>query len=398
MLNLVTRSLQSARGASQAMARAASGFASSWSIPTPPNAFSQGNKGPIIDMRSDTVTRPDAEQMCAIMDAAIGDDVYGEDPSVNALEQAGAKALGKASAVYLPTGTMANLIGLAALRCVRHPQFGTAVLLGSESHIWHYEQLGVSSIVGMGAYPVQNTASGDIELDDAQTWCRGDDGHYATPGILALENSHNRCGGAVLSPARLAEIGAWATSQGLSMHCDGARLLNAAASLDVPVTDLTEPFHTVTLCLSKGVGAPVGSLLAGDADVVAQARRLKKVLGGGWRQAGLMAAAAHTALISAATRVRQDNDNAERFAERLARVPGVLLDPDAVATNIVYFDLDPATGVSAEQLVQACEAQGLRIGQYGTHRVRAVTHYQVSPDQARKAADTIKACMAELAK
>lgn len=323
----------------------------------------------MIDLRSDTVTRPTPAMKQAMFDAPLGDDVYGEDPTVNELERLAAEQLGKEAALFVPSGTMGNLIALLV-----HAPRGTEVLLGDESHIYHYEQGGASSVGGLVFHPVSTEANGRLLLEDLRAALRDpDDDHSARAGVLCLENTHNRCGGRVLPPAYLRQVGEFARHQGLPLHLDGARLANAAVALGVPMSQLAQPFDSVQLDLSKALGAPVGGVVAGTRTFVNEARRARKLLGGGMRQAGVLAAAGIVALTTMVDRLREDHARAAQLATALSHIPGVeVAEPE---TNLVLFQLPSLT---REEFIQRMKAEGVLLGSIGKRCVRMVTHFDVN--------------------
>ncbi|ACL24190.1 low-specificity L-threonine aldolase [Chloroflexus aggregans] len=325
-----------------------------------------------IDLRSDTVTLPGPAMRAAMADAVLGDDVYGEDPTVNALERLAAEMVGKEAAVLVPSGTMGNLAALLA-----HCQRGQRVILGSESHIYHYEAGGASALGGLVYHPLPNTADGRIDLDLLEVAAtKVDDAHFAPPGVICLENTHNRCGGVVLTPDYLARVHALARAHDLPLHLDGARIFNAAIALGVPVTALTAHVDTVMFCLSKGLAAPIGSLVAGPASVIKRVRRVRKMLGGGMRQAGVIAAAGIVALNQMIDRLAVDHANARLLAAGLAELPGIQIDLNRVQTNIVRFTfVHPRLSVS--EFLAALRTRGILMGSMGSTSIRAVTHYGI---------------------
>jgi len=326
----------------------------------------------LIDLRSDTVTLPSAAMRAAISAAALGDDVYGEDPTVNALEQLAAQRVGKEAAVLVVSGTMGNLAALLA-----HCQRGQRVILGNESHIYHYEAGGASALGGLIYHPLPTDPNGCIDLSALEAAATTiNDPHFSPPGVICLENTHNRCGGVVLTPDYLAQVRTIAYNHGLPVHLDGARIFNAAVALGVPVTELTNHVDTVMFCLSKGLAAPVGSLVAGPAEVIARVRRIRKMLGGGMRQAGIIAAAGIVALTEMIDRLAEDHANARLLAAGLAELPGVQIDLSKVQTNIVRFHLNHPRLRVAEFLA-ALRARGILMGSLSTTSVRAVTHYGI---------------------
>jgi threonine aldolase len=325
-----------------------------------------------IDLRSDTVTRPTPAMRRAMAEAAVGDDVYGEDPTVNALEARVAARLGKEAAVFVPSGTMGNLISVLS-----HCQRGDEIILGDRAHIFLYEQGGAAAVGGIQLHTLPNQPDGTLDLDQVAASIRGDNEHYPITRLIALENTQNRCGGRALRPAYVDAMGALAQAHGLKLHVDGARLWNAAAALGVPPSRLVEPADSVSVCFSKGLGAPVGSVVAGSAAFVKRARRMRKQVGGGMRQAGILAAACVVALDTMVDRLAEDHANAARLARGLAAIDGIGLDPAAVETNIVYFDL-LRKDLSAEAVSLGLARRGVLMNPTAAHRLRAVTNYHIT--------------------
>jgi threonine aldolase len=323
----------------------------------------------VIELRSDTFTLPTQAMLNAMVSAPLGDDVYGEDPTVRQLEQRSAELAGKAAACFMPSGTMANLASIMA-----HAARGSKILVGAESDIYLYEAGGASVCGGIVYEPLPNQADGTIRLDDLAAGFPADtnDPQFALPALICLENTQNRCGGAVLSLDYLGEVRRLADARRIAVHLDGARIFNAATALEVPVARIAEPADSVQFCLSKGLGAPAGSMAAGSAEFVARVRRIRKMLGGGMRQAGVLAAAGLVALDDSG-RLEEDHANAKRLARGLAGVPGIVVDPEAVQTNIVLFQVadERFTGQAFEA---AARQAGLGIGEFGHGRLRAVTH------------------------
>ncbi len=325
-----------------------------------------------IDLRSDTVTLPSPTMRQAMATAALGDDVYGEDPTVNALEQLAAERVGKEAAVLVVSGTMGNLAALLA-----HCQRGQRVILGDESHIYHYEAGGASALGGLVYHPLPTNSDGTIDIDRLAAAATAiNDAHFAPPGVICLENTHNRCGGVAISPGYLAEVHALARERGLPLHLDGARIFNAATALGLPVTALTAHVDTVMFCLSKGLAAPVGSLVAGPAEVIARVRRMRKLLGGGMRQAGVIAAAGIVALTEMVDRLADDHANARLLAAGLAELPGVAIDLSRVQTNIVRFQLRHPR-LSVNEFLDRLRSHGILMGWLEGTTIRAVTHYGI---------------------
>lgn len=338
----------------------------------------------MIDLRSDTVTLPTPAMLDAIARAELGDDVFHEDPTVNRLERVAAGMMGKAAAVFVPSGTMGNLASLLA-----HAGRGHEVLVGDEAHIYHYEAGGASALGGLVYHPIPTSPDGTLPVAALEAAFRPSprDYHAAPAGVVCLENTHNRCSGAILAPEYMAEVAALAARHGVPVHLDGARLFNAVVATRRPVTDFTRHVSSVQLCLSKGLAAPAGSLIAGDEAFVDRARRVRKMLGGGMRQVGVLAAAGLVALTTMVERLAEDHANARLFAERLAQLPGVDLDTATVQTNIVIFRMPDAERALA--LRDAAAREGVLIWPFGANRLRVVTHYGITADDCRRAADGI---------
>ncbi|MGL5502359.1 MAG: low-specificity L-threonine aldolase, partial [Aeromonas veronii] len=271
-----------------------------------------------IDLRSDTVTQPTDAMRQAMLHAEVGDDVYGEDPGVNALEAFGARLLGKQAALFVPSGTMSNLLAVMS-----HCQRGEGAILGNAAHIYRYEAQGSAVLGSVALQPLPMQRDGTLAFDDIKAALAPDDAHFVQTRLICLENTHN---GKVLPLSYLQEMGAFVAERGLKLHLDGARLFNAAVASETPVEVIAAPFDSISICLSKGLGAPVGSLLVGSHDVIARARRLRKMLGGGMRQAGILAQAGLFALEQHVTRLADDHRRAKRLAEGLAALPGIELD------------------------------------------------------------------------
>lgn len=321
---------------------------------------------PVSDFRSDTVTRPDDAMRAAMASAQVGDDVFGDDPTVHSLEERSAEVLGKEAALFLPTGTMANQV---AVRC--HCVPGDEVILHEGSHVYRFEQGGLAALHGVQAVPLRGER-GMISCDEVLGSMRPDDPHCPRSKLVVLENTHNFSGGCVLPVALVEELSQEVRSRGLKLHLDGARLMNAAIALGCPPKTLAAPFDSVTLCLSKGLGAPIGTMLAGSSHFIHQARRVRKLLGGGLRQAGIIAAAGILALESGPRRLAADHDRARRLAQGLAEIRGLSVrNPE---TNIVIASL--TAGDTAPWLQFLKRHDVLAVG-FGPGRVRFVTHRDV---------------------
>lgn len=322
----------------------------------------------MIDLRSDTLTRPTPAMRQAMACAEVGDDVYGEDPSVNALEARLADLLGKPAALFLPTGTMANLVAI-----LTHVKRGDELIVGDRAHIWLNEGGAPASLAGVTMWPVATQPTGALAPAAIASAIRRDDVHFPRSGLICLENTHNFAGGQVLGPAYMADVRAVADAHGLPVHLDGARLFNAAVALSVPVASLTAGADSAMVALSKGLGCPAGSVLAGPAPFITEARRWRKRLGGGMRQAGVLAAAGLYALDHHVARLADDHENARHLAKGLAALPGVTLAQPAVPTNIVFVSLPDAPAAVA-RLREA----GLLAVATGPAQARFVTHMDVS--------------------
>ncbi len=287
-----------------------------------------------IDLRSDTVTLPTPEMRAAMANAELGDDVMGEDPTVNRLEEIAAARMNKESALFVASGTMANLVAL-----LTHCGRGDEVIVGDRAHMFINEVAGMAALGGIQPRTLANQPDGTLLLDDIRHAIRGDNVHWPRTRLVTLENTHNACNGSPLAPAYLWSVSDLAQSRGIKMHIDGARIFNAAVAFGVPVNELTRYTDSISFCLSKGLSAPVGSLLCGPKEFIAEARRNRKMVGGGMRQAGVIAAAGIVALESMIDRLAEDHANAKLLAEGLAEIPGIVLDPSWIKTNIVFFDL-----------------------------------------------------------
>ncbi|BBO82968.1 low-specificity L-threonine aldolase [Desulfosarcina ovata] len=332
-----------------------------------------------IDLRSDTITRPTAAMRQAMADAEVGDDVFGEDPTVRRLEEMAARRLGKPAALLVASGTMGNLVAQLA-HCGR----GDETILGDQSHVFFYEQGGASALGGIHPRTLPNQPDGTIAIEKIEAAIRPDDVHFPTSRLIILENTHNRCHGTPLSPAYTASVAELAAAHGLKLHIDGARIFNAAGALGVDAAELAAPADSITFCLSKGLAAPVGSLLCGDEPFIRQARRVRKSLGGGMRQAGVIAAAGIVALNEMVDRLAEDHANARALAVGLAEIPGLAIDPLAVATNIVYFQVT-TPGLDASTMVARLAAEGVRLLPTAPDQMRAVTNCHVTAEDIQRA-------------
>ncbi|MDO9618404.1 MAG: low-specificity L-threonine aldolase [Pseudomonas sp.] len=318
---------------------------------------------PVIDLRSDTVTQPTPGMRDAMQAAELGDDVYGEDPTVNSLEQYLAAELGFEAALFVPTGTMSNLLGLMA-HCAR----GDEYIVGQQAHTYKYEGGGAAVLGSIQPQPIEGEADGSLDLAKVEAAIKQDDFHFARTRLLALENTMQ---GKVLSQAYLQAARELTTRRGLALHLDGARLYNAAVKLGVPAREITQYFDSVSVCLSKGLGAPIGSVLCGSAELIGRARRLRKMVGGGMRQAGMLAAAGLYALQHQVARLAEDHANAERLAAGLRELGYAV---ESVQTNMVYAQV----GEQAGALKAFCAERGIKLT--AAPRLRMVTHLDISSE------------------
>lgn len=338
---------------------------------------------PRIDLRSDTVTKPTPEMRRAMAEADVGDDVYGEDPTIRALEERTAALLGKEAALFVPSGTMANQIAIGV-----NTRPGDEVLCASTSHVYVWEGGGIARLSGVTA----RTFVGDgglVSVDDLHDVIRPDDPHYVRTRLVSLENTHNRGGGRVHPIDEVARIARWAREHNLRMHLDGARLMNAVVASGIAASEWGRHFDTVSICFSKGLGAPVGSALAGSADAIRDARRLRKLFGGGMRQGGVIAAAALYALEHHVDRLKHDHDNARLLADAFESNEGFALESGPVETNLVWVTVDPSLGTAAE-VAAYLRSHGILVSALGAQVLRACTHLDVTREQAEQAAEIIR--------
>jgi threonine aldolase len=340
-------------------------------------------KKPPIDLRSDTVTRPTHAMRRAIAEAEVGDDVLGEDPTINRLQQVTADLLGMESALFVPTGTMANQIAVGV-----HAGPGDELLCEATCHVYVWEGGGIARLSGVTARPIAGEG-GLLSLDQLRDKIRPNDGHYVRTRLVCLENTHNRSGGKVHPIARVVEISDWAREHGLAMHLDGARLMNAVVASGIPAREWARHFDTVSICYSKGLGAPVGSAIAGPVELIRKAHRLRKVFGGGMRQAGVLAAAAIHALEHHVERLADDHANARTLALAVEETDGLALEMGPVETNLVWITVDPALGTAAE-VAGRLRDRGILVSALGPQVLRACTHLDVSREDVETAADEIR--------
>ena len=326
-----------------------------------------------IDLRSDTVTQPTPEMREAMAKAAVGDDVYGDDPTINQLQELAAAKLGKQAGLFVPSGTMGNLAGILA-----HCNRGDEVIMGQHAHTFLHEGGGISSLGGVHSCQIKEQSDGSLALDDIQAAIRADDIHEPATRLIEIENTQNACGGVYQTPEYIQRLADFAHERGLILHLDGARVFNAAVAQGVDVIKLTGPVDSVTFCLSKGLGAPVGSVLCGSNEFINKARRIRKHLGGGMRQAGIIAAAGIIALNSMVDRLADDHIRARHMAEGLSKIPGIILNPGTPATNMLYFDLADTVRLSTTQIEKKLEEHGVLAHSSGPRRFRLVTHLWIN--------------------
>jgi threonine aldolase len=343
----------------------------------------------LVDLRSDTVTLPTEEMLEAIRHAKLGDDVYGEDPTVNELEALAAERMGMEAAVLMPSGTMANLVSLMS-----NAKRGDLVILEAEAHMYWYEVGGISAIAGLLPWPLKSKF-GMLDPLDVEAAIRPKNVHFPEPTLVCVENTHNRHGGTVAKPEQVRDVGEVARAHNMRLYMDGARIFNAAVALGVDVKEFTRHVDNLMFCLSKGLSCPVGSLVVGSKDFVERARKNRKVLGGGMRQAGIIAAAGIVALDKMVYRLADDHRNARFLAEGCAKVDGLRVDLARVQSNMVVLDV---SGVSADEMVfcSKLKEKDVLAGSVGKGRIRLVTHYGIDRADVERALDVIREVASEL--
>jgi threonine aldolase len=351
----------------------------------------------IIDLRSDTVTLPSPAMREAMYKAEVGDDVYGEDPTVNRLQELAAERTGKEAALFVPTGTMGNVAAVLA-----HAGRGEAVIVGDQSHIYRYEVGGASTLGGSPMYVIPTDAYGMLDPHKIETGISdGSDEHSAPTALLCIENSHNRCGGTVLNLEQLEALASLAHSHSIKVHMDGARIFNAATALGVPVSSLAQKVDSMMFCLSKGLSAPVGSMIVGSRAFIYKAHRMRKVLGGGMRQAGIIAAAGIVALEQMVERLAEDHEHCKQLAHGLADYPQIEIDVDRVVTNIVNFAVlnnqqQRLTHEETLQFLAKAREHGVLMGTMGEGTIRAVTHYGLDGRDMQAALAAIRRALIDM--
>jgi len=331
-----------------------------------------------IDLRSDTVTKPTPEMREAMSKAEVGDDVFGDDPTVNRLQEMAAERMGKEAALVVPSGTMGNLTALLA-----HCQRGDEVIIGNKNHSFLFEAGGLSALGGIHSCQLANQPDGSLLPSEIEAAIRPDDPHDPISRLVCLENTHNRCGGTVQTPEVTRQMADVAHKNGLRVHLDGARLFNAAVALGVSTKELAQPADSVTFCLSKGLCAPVGSVLCGDKDFIHRAHRARKMLGGGMRQAGILAAAGIVALQKMTARLAEDHRRARALADGLRECPRLSLH-GIPSTNMVFFDLAPEDRKTTSQIEEEMKQRGILVHSSAPRQFRLVTHYWIDDAAVRK--------------
>ena len=340
----------------------------------------------IIDLRSDTVTKPSREMREVMLTAEVGDDVYGEDPTVNRLQKRVAEILGKEAALFVPSGVMANQLAIKT-----QTQPGDEVIVESESHIFNFETAGAAFLSNVQLCTVKGN-HGILKADQVDQAIRSPIYYNPRTSLVCLENTHNKAGGTIYPLEEIQKIHDLARNKNLALHLDGARLWNASVATGISPKDYARYFDTVSVCFSKGLGAPVGSALIGTREKIESARKYRKIFGGGMRQIGIIAAGALFALDHNVERLQEDHDKAKWLAKELSSLPGIYLDLNSVQTNIIIFSVS-GRAESAQELISKLKASGVLISDMGISALRAVTHLDVSMDQIQKASATIKSLL-----
>ncbi|XP_052179839.1 low-specificity L-threonine aldolase 1 [Diospyros lotus] len=330
----------------------------------------------VVDLRSDTVTKPNEAMRAAMANAEVDDDVLGHDPTAFRLETEMARIMGKEAALFVPSGTMGNLISVLVHCEIR----GSEVIVGDYSHIHIYENGGISTIGGVHPRTVRNNKDGTMDIDLIEAAIRDPKLElvYPTTRLICLENTHANCGGRCLPVEYIDKVGELAKKHGLKLHIDGARIFNASIALGVPVNRLVKAADSVSVCLSKGLGAPAGTVIVGSKDFIARAKILRKTLGGGMRQVGILCAAALVAVQENVGKLEGDHKNAKTLAEGLNKIKGLKVDVDSIETNMVYFDILEGAHMTAQELRKKLEGKGILVNMKSSSRIRLVLHYQIS--------------------
>ena len=335
-----------------------------------------------IDLRSDTVTLPSPEMLRAVTSAELGDDVFSEDPTVNSLESKAATMLGKEDALIVPSGTMGNLVSIL-VHCSR----GDEVILGDQAHTFLYEAGGISAFGGVHSRQLKNQDDGTIDISDIKGSIREENVHFPPTTLICLENTHNRCFGAPLTPDYMQEVRDIAKENNCKIHLDGARIFNAAVALGLDVKELTKDVDSLTFCLSKGLSSPVGSIICGSTEFIKKARHIRKALGGGMRQAGVLAKFGEVSLNTMLSQIEKDHKNARALAEGLNNIKSVNIELEKVHSNIVYFKLNENETNLSSQLVKIMAEKGILFFEVSPNRYRLVTHYGISSNHIQRVLD-----------
>jgi len=347
----------------------------------------------IIDLRSDTVTLPSDEMRKTIASSKLGDDVFGEDPCVNKLEQKAALIMGKEGGLLVPSGTMGNLVSILV-----HCQRGTEIILGDRAHTFVYEAGGISAFGGVHSRQLKNQPDGTINIDEIKSAIRMDNDHFPKTSAITLENTHNLCNGSPLSPDYIKDVAQIARDNDMRLHIDGARIFNAAVALDVDVKDLVADSDSITFCLSKGLAAPIGSVICGSEKFIYHARRTRKALGGGMRQAGIIASAGLYSLDNMLDQIGEDHKNAKRLAEGINEIEGLSIVMESIKSNILYFDLEKGAKRCEELARQTKNIENypfevaldnIRFFESRPGRFRLVTHYGITRDDIEKTLEVL---------
>ena len=338
-----------------------------------------------IDLRSDTVTQPIPAMREAMAKAEVGDDVFGEDPTINKLQEMASERMGKEAGLFVPSGTMGNLAAV-----LTHCQRGDEAIMGDRGHTFLFEGGGVSALGGILVHTLPNLPDGSLDIALLETAIRPDDVHHPVTRLVILENTHNRCGGVVLSKQYTEQVGNFAHQRNINLHLDGARIFNAAIALGVTAKELAKPADSVTFCLSKALCAPVGSVLCGSNDFIRKARRIRKMLGGGMRQAGVLAAAGIIALEQMVDGLADDHRRARKLADGLAEIPGIRLSFGLPQTNMVFVEFTEKVTKTGQQIVEELKKENILIGNVGPRNFRMVTHYWVNDQGIEKTLKVMK--------
>ena len=338
-----------------------------------------------IDLRSDTVTKPTPEMREAMAEAEVGDDVYRDDPTVNRLESLAAEMLGKEASLFVPSGTMGNLLALLV-----HCQRGDEVIVGNQSHIYLNEAGGMSALGGIQPCPIPNQKDGTLLLENILDSIRSIDVHHPITRLVCLENTQNICGGIPLTAEYTRQVGELAHQNGLLLHIDGARIFNAAVAQNVSVRELVDPADSVMFCLSKGLASPIGSMLVGTDKFIARARHLRKMLGGGMRQAGILAAAGIISLEKMVNRLADDHARARKLADGLRTVKGLIVDDGSPYSNMVYLNLADDVNIDSKQICEKVAPMGLLLDAENSRRFRLVTHYWINDTAVERTVATFR--------